>query len=306
MSLNTLLLACLAATRVLAWPQPSTNEYDENQGVILSKSKELSARTLKGKFLHITDIHPDPFYKVYSSTDEESVCHRHKGPAGYYGAETSACDSPLSLVNATFDWLKTHLRDEIDFVIWTGDSARHDNDENIPRTDAGVLQQNQFVMEKFLEAFGDAETGGTVIPIIPTLGNNDILPHNIFEAGPNHWTSRYLTLWHKFVPEAQRHQFARGGWFSVEVIPNKLAVFSLNTLYFFASNSAIDGCGGKSEPGYEQFEWLRVQLELIRARGMKAIMMGHVPPARKKAAGKNTRYGCKSTATSLSVDYMDT
>jgi endopolyphosphatase len=27
-------------------------------------------------------------------------------------------------------------------------------------------------------------------------------------------------------------------------------------------------------------EWLRIQLQILRDRGMKAILMGHVPPAR--------------------------
>ena len=82
------------------------------------------------------------------------------------------------------------------------------------------------------------------------------------------------------IPEEQRHSFARGGWYYVEVMPNRLAVFSLNTMYFFANNAAVDGCDDKSEPGFEQFEWLRVQLELLRQRGVKAILSGHVPPAR--------------------------
>ena len=30
----------------------------------------------------------------------------------------------MSLVNATFDWLKKEWADEVDFVIWTGDNAR--------------------------------------------------------------------------------------------------------------------------------------------------------------------------------------
>ena len=50
--------------------------------------------------------------------------------------------------------------------------------------------------------------------------------------------------------------------------------------YFFSSNSAVDGCAKKHEPGYEHMEWLRIQLQLFRERGMKAILMGHVPPAR--------------------------
>ncbi|KAF2667368.1 hypothetical protein BT63DRAFT_374874, partial [Microthyrium microscopicum] len=246
-----------------------------------------STRKLTGKFLQITDIHPDPYYKTYANTDEESACHRGKGVSGYYGAETSDCDTPLSLVNATFAWLKENLRDEVDFIIWTGDSARHDNDEDMPRSRKQVISQNEFVVSKFLEAFGKPEnwhdddpTNDFLIPVIPTLGNNDILPHNVMTAGPNSWTTSYLKTWRQFIPEEQRHQFQRGGWFSSEVIPNQLAVFSLNTLYFFTSNAATDGCAAKSEPGFEQFEWLRAQLNIVRARGMKAILMGHVPPAR--------------------------
>jgi endopolyphosphatase len=50
--------------------------------------------------------------------------------------------------------------------------------------------------------------------------------------------------------------------------------------YFFTSNSAVDGCAKKREPGYEHMEWLRIQLQILRERGMKAILLGHVPPAR--------------------------
>ncbi|KAL9037903.1 MAG: hypothetical protein Q9214_005496 [Letrouitia sp. 1 TL-2023] len=109
------------------------------------------------------------------------------------------------------------------------------------------------------------------------------MPHNILAKGPNRWTKRFSHIWRKFIPEEQQHSFVRGGWFMVEVIPDRLAVFSLNTLYFFDNNAAVDGCAKKSEAGYEQMEWLRVQLQLLRERGMKAILMGHVPPARTES-----------------------
>lgn len=270
----------------------------------ISKSQPVP-RKLQGRFLHITgkvastrdlcrsdpfaiDIHPDPFFKVHSDPDE--ACHSGKGEAGYYGAEVTSCDAPFSLVNATFKWIEDHLKDQIDFVVWTGDSARHDNDERLPRTDKQVIKLNRFIVDKFVEVFGKEDnihdpdpTNDFIVPIVPTFGNNDILPHNIFEPGPNKWTKTYNNIWERFVPQAQRHSFSRGGWFFTEVIPNKLAVFSLNTLYFFDSNSAVDGCDLESEPGYEHMEWLRIQLQFLRVRGMKAIMTGHVPPARTES-----------------------
>ena len=236
------------------------------------------------------DLHPDPFYKYHSSSRQEDACHRGEGPAGILGAETTDCDSPVSLINATFKWIEDNLKDEIDFVIWTGDSVRHDNDEQIPRTVEQVASLNRMLVSKFVEVFGKEEnindtdpTNDFIIPIIPTWGNNDILPHNILAKGPNPWTKRYLDIWRKFIPEEQKHSFERGGWFYVEVIPNKLAVLSLNTLYFFDSNAAVDGCADPSEPGYQHLEWLRIQLQFLRQRGMKAILMGHVPPARTES-----------------------
>ncbi len=164
--------------------------------------------------------------------------------------------------------------------MWTGDSARHDSDEQIPRTADQVLSTNRWIAGKFQQVFGDDSNEGLTVPIVSTFGNNDILPHNILLSGPNRWLKEYTDIWRNFIPEEQRHGFERGGWYYVEVIPGKLAVFSLNTLYFFKNNAGVDGCALRSEPGYEHMEWLRIQLQFMRDRGMKAILMGHVPPAR--------------------------
>ena len=149
------------------------------------------------------------------------------------------------------------------------------------------MKLNKLLVGKFAEVFGKKGLDGDpindfTIPIIPNFGNNDILPHNIFTPGPNRWTRRYTKIWGQLIPEEQHHVFERGGYFFVEAIPNQLAIFSLNTLYFFDSNTAVDGCAQRSEPGYEQMDWLRIQLQLMRLRGMKALIIGHVPPARTK------------------------
>lgn len=191
-----------------------------------------STRIVPECILITTDIHPDPFYNIHSDPDE-GACHSGHGSAGYYGAEKTSCDSPYTLVNATFRWIQENLKDSIDFVIWTGDSARHDNDEDHPRHDKQVIGQNEFLMHKMKDVFGKGGSNhinAFEIPVVPTIGNNDILPHNIFAKGPNMWTRKYAQIWHKLVPEEQKHQFEEGGWFFVEVIPNKLAVFSLNTM----------------------------------------------------------------------------
>ena len=45
--------------------------------------------------------------------------------AEYYGVPDNSCDAPMSLVNVTFDFIQRELKDKIDFVVWTGDSARY-------------------------------------------------------------------------------------------------------------------------------------------------------------------------------------
>lgn len=230
------------------------------------------AQRLTGRFLHITDPHPDSHYKRGASS--ENSCHRGHGSAGYFGAAGTDCDAPLILMNATFRWIEQNLKGNIDFVLWTGDSARHDRDEKTPRTMEEIIYLNEMLSQKFIDVFQDS------IPVVPTIGNNDIMPHNTMKEGPNRWTKTFLDVWGKFIPESERHSFVEGGWFTSEVIPGKLAAISLNTMYFYSSNSAVDGCDDKDEPGYEHMEWLRVQLKLLRQRKMKAILIGHVPPAR--------------------------
>lgn len=227
------------------------------------------------------DFHPDDFYRPYSSTARGVACHRRKGVAGYYGAETSACDSPWTLVNATLDWIKANLADDIDFVVWTGDSARHDSDKKITRTSDEVLGSNRRISDLVFDAFQHpGHEDRMTIPVVPNIGNNDFLPHNTLYPGPNNWLNWYADIWRHFIPFDQQDTFKLGGWFSVEVVPNSLAVLSLNTMYMFDRNSAVDGCAVPSEPGYKHMEWLRVELQRLRDRRMKAILIGHVPPAR--------------------------
>ncbi|OBT76551.1 hypothetical protein VF21_05418 [Pseudogymnoascus sp. 05NY08] len=263
-----ILAAAVAAVGVGALPEGDGGQIVIGGGGPASVKE---GKKLSGRFLHITDLHPDPYYKPHTSL---TTCHRTPGPSLPYGTPLSDCDSPPTLVNATLSWINAHLP-AVDFVIWTGDSARHDKDEQIPRTAAEITDTNTQLADAFREAFADKG-----VPVVPTLGNNDILPHNILLGGPNKWLQTYGRVWHHFIPEAQRHGFQRGGWFTVDVIPGRLAVVSLNTLYFFERNSGVDGCASKSEPGWEQMEWLGIQLGFMRDRGVKAILMGHVPPAR--------------------------
>ncbi|KAF9583154.1 Endopolyphosphatase [Lunasporangiospora selenospora] len=269
---------------------------------------------LSGKFLHITDIHPDEHY-VNGGTISSS-CHRlasdtnkmmrpgrtEGGIGGVYGSSFSICDSPFALANATFDWIDKNLIGTIDFVVWTGDNARHDSDNEYPRTQKEIEDLNRMIANKFRETFTPDEDDPFQqrIPIVPSIGNNDVYPHNIMEAGPNRILQHFSEIWADFIPESEYHTFQHGGYYISEVIPGKTSVVALNTLYFFNQNAAVDGCDTENEPGTDQMDWLEVELESLRRRKMTAYLTGHVPPARKSYS-----VTCYRRYTAIALKFQD-
>lgn len=241
--------------------------HDGSAAVDLSSSSSSAAaisvdrQQLTGRFIHVTDFHPDPHYRSGASLDE--ACHRkdpsrkkkkkhhkkkkgkgkHGGKgkgkmafdreeededegdddedednemdaataakqpkAGYWGTAISDCDAPMTLVNSTLSWLAQEWSDQVDFVVWTGDSARHDLDREVPRTPGEIYDLNRMMTRGLREAFGDK------VVIVPSIGNNDIYresidvgeclrtgltsnylvsAHNIFAPGPNAVTNTF-------------------------------------------------------------------------------------------------------------------
>ncbi|KAG0199458.1 Endopolyphosphatase [Mortierella sp. GBA30] len=251
---------------------------------------------LMGQFLHITDIHPDEHY-INSGTISSS-CHRNitdgedgedkgairpgridGGTGGFYGAPYSICDSPFSLANAT-----------------------HDSDNAHPRTQKEIEDLNRVIANMFLATFTPDKDDPFQqrIPIVPSIGNNDVYPHNIMEAGPNRILQHFSEIWSEFIPESQYHTFQHGGYYASEVVIGKITVVSLNTLFFFNQNAAVNGCDDADEPGTEQMDWLEVELESLRRRKMTAYLTGHVPPARKSYSPS-----CYVRYTDISLRYQD-
>lgn len=124
-------------------------------------------------------------------------------------------------------------------------------------------------------------------------------------------------IWQSFIPLSSFGVFQRGGYFIVDVIPDTLAVISLNTIYFYDSNKgvccllpslhilsrgsltpylfalshhppAVGGCEYKqpNDPGNLQLDWLDVQLGVFRDKGIKvgAIFLVKIATAGSRRA----------------------
>ena len=111
------------------------------------------------KFIQITDLHYDPHY--YSGPDANEYCHpkqinllsniqnniksrneqnniKSSNGNERYGKPGSECDAPLELLQETLKYIKEF--NGLDFVLWTGDSVRHDRDPDWKRSDVDVLE----------------------------------------------------------------------------------------------------------------------------------------------------------------------
>ena len=303
------LLALAAASYAAAEQQP----FALPQDVVESP--------LSGRFLHITDMHFDKFYRqnsaVVSSCHHDKPHDKHGGDwrAGHWGTSVSDCDSPRWLGNATLDWIVRNWNssssdkdnsaqpvDMFDFVLWTGDSARHDQDALMPRTSEEILDSNRFAVSLMESYFPD-------IPVVPNFGNNDIAMHNIMPRGPTDELRAFREIWRRHIPEDQTDAFLQGGFYAKDLVPGHLGVISLNTLYFYDSNKAVDGCPRRSrgspneetDIGTLQLEWMTERLLDFRRRNMQVYIIGHVPPT----AG-NYFPRCFDVYTEMVIRFQDT
>ncbi|KAJ1822030.1 Endopolyphosphatase [Coemansia sp. RSA 2675] len=237
--------------------------------------------TAVSRFIHITDLHVDPNYVTGATA--YSQCHRRPSTAGHsddssltgeFGRPNAKCDSPLSLINATSEYLRREWMGKVDFVMWTGDSGRHDNDAELPRTLDEIIEQNSIAARSMKYAFG-------ATPIIPNVGNNDVSPHNEL-PGPGHKRARYTfqqlaNAWDGLIPLDQISTFHYGGYFARD-LGKKLTALSVNTMYWYRANAKVGGCKAKDSPGLAQLAWIRWQIRRARARGRDIIILGHVAP----------------------------
>ncbi|KAI8919161.1 Metallo-dependent phosphatase-like protein [Powellomyces hirtus] len=253
-----------------------------------------------GKFLHITDIHIDELY--LKGSDPATMCHRANDTdvslniAGKYGTLGSICDTPQALMDATFDWMRENTKD-VDFILYTGDSARHDRDKLVPRAKLGTLSEHQSIADKIVSTFDLQKT-----KFIPTFGNNDQFDYNKMAAVADPIIANLTDIWAPFGLGLDTNTaWKKGGYFSYEVKPG-LVVINLNSMLLFSSNILTKDCSLDGSAGAEMLAWMENTLNTIRSNGKRAYIMQHVPPT--SASGKALYFpGCQKAYIDLIGKY---
>lgn len=155
-----------------------------------------------------------------------------------------------------------------DFVVWTGDNARHDSDRLMPRTAADIYEANAKVAT-LLSSLG--------VPLIPSIGNNDVYPHDQLCMGPNDPNIANLSsIWAPFIPSDQQATFKQLGCYTKKISPN-LWVIAVNTMVMYKKNKCGSGCHS-GDNGGAVLDWIHEQLRQAEASGATVYLSGHVPP----------------------------
>ncbi|KAJ1914170.1 Endopolyphosphatase [Mycoemilia scoparia] len=277
---------------------------------LLRKDNQVYDPSIIGTYLHITDLHIDPYYLPGSSVG--SSCHRF-GPydpddeqpdqlAGLFGTPNTRCDSPEILIDTMIGFLNRSFANTVDFVIWTGDNSRHDDDDFFPRTGTQVFDGERRLFDKMRSLFinrlnttpnndnnkkkvrdQEKQQQHRSVPVVFSLGNNDMKKHNILAKPNKQSTRKYFSqmvdiMGSDFIPTTQIPTFLYGGYYSYAIPDLPTTVISLNTLFFSKDNYKVGGCRAENSPGLGQLAWLRAQLMDARKHGRKVIIIGHHIP----------------------------
>ncbi|KNE58275.1 hypothetical protein AMAG_05086 [Allomyces macrogynus ATCC 38327] len=270
------------------------------------------------RIAHITDLHLDPHYDPTAGADtwchartaqqqqQHDIYHArlfdavgtandplswrpsHAAAASSvarYGRIGSPCDAPMALVKAAIE-LVGQLN--VDAVLWSGDTARHDRDNKLPRPEAEVYAANAQCAALF--------TNATTAPVFPTVGNLDVHPHNQLAPPP---VSRVLPRLAASLSPVLRtasvhNDFESTGAYVTDLAPT-LALVNVNAMYWMAENARVPDCTSTDSPGAAMADWLDHHLSLIARANRTALVMGHVPPATGPAPSTHSGNGVRHT-----------
>ncbi|XP_065177981.1 sphingomyelinase phosphodiesterase D-like [Sycon ciliatum] len=240
----------------------------------------------------LSDVHLNILYSDTASAFGYPPCQNkstgqkfaNRAPFGRVG-----CDSPQVLFESTLSsMVEVDRATRADVILVTGDKSGHHL-----YTSADGANQHGTVVLKAQAQF--TQTLGRYFPgrrHILTMGNNDV---------PYHWQvptmSWYESLWQYWAPlilcpdcaqgrfstrvnEAEFNTtFLRGGYYKVQV-SDGLVLLIVNSLYWsaYAWSQTVPFRDEIPVIANEQMQWLETSLKQAESRGMKAVIVGHVPP----------------------------
>ena len=151
--------------------------FDDNESTRHSGAEDPRAGELSA-FVHLTDIHIDPYYEPGSLNEcnEPLCCRATSGPvsvdkrrqAGRWG-DYGNCDVPVRTLRNALERIR-EKHSNAEYWLWTGDISPHDI-WNISKSEAA---NHVRLVTKLLREY----SGG--VPVFPVIGNHEAHPVNSF------------------------------------------------------------------------------------------------------------------------------
>ena len=222
-----------------------------------------------GYFIQLTDIHMDEMYQPGTAVDcDTPLCCEAQygaGSAAYWGEYK--CDGNLPMFLSLMKELRTNWVPKIDFLVYTGDTPRH----NIwNQTREYNLGRERAVMDLLYSELGPS------LKVYPSLGNHEAEPCDQFQPYPNNTWMTYpvAQMWSRWLPQEALSTVQVGGYYTIS-LSKALRLVVVNTQYYDLFNfwMLLD----IKDPS-AQLVWLEAVLANSRAAGQRVILVGHIPP----------------------------
>lgn len=258
-----------------------------------------------GTFAWLSDTHYDKYYGT-----PKAAIHKTGSPCNLTSAPTFSafgCGGSPALIAAAVKAAANATQvlgwPDLDFVLFTGDNARH----NAP-SEEDVLQDINIVNKLFRDNFPDTnlielptlDLGNNDFssnyymnvtshePCLPTMSADDDGSIESYPKATNEWLKAVAELQSDtFVNELEKTTFACGGYMIRELKPS-LSIIILNTVIWSSnwkkfSPEPVDSMV-QSDP-FGQFKWLETQLQELRNKGKRVYVTGHIPPMLQSFTG---------------------
>lgn len=222
------------------------------------------------KFIWLSDIHYDPYYGQRQAAGGEH-CKKSGSKYGQIG-----CDTPRALIEDVLSNMKDEWIDidsdtnTIDFVLITGCFCGHNTAKlNNP------MNETITMLRDLSNMIIRSTSNNNNISIIPSLGNNDVIPDYYIDTKNATVLLSMITDAFQpfFINEEERRTFSKGGYMARNV--NRVTVLSLNTI-IYSSNHQL--AAEEEEDPLDQFHWLKQQLDISRRSNKIVYIVGHVCP----------------------------
>lgn len=233
--------------------------------------------------LQLSDLHYDPEYTVGAeadcsrplccqpdSNDDDPHPTAIKRPAGRWG--DFRCDLNRAMLRSLLAAARrVGQKTPFDMVIFTGDVPPHDMwKENLYRGKRTATT-----------AFNALHDSLGKYPIYPVVGNHESVPINQFPLDGRASIYPFLAdRWRQWLPESALASVRRGGYYA-HTHNGKLRVITLNNNLCYTYNFQLLLDPANPDPN-GILQWLTDELQRAEDAGMRAIILGHVPPGSKE------------------------